>query len=162
MRPNMHAWQKAIDRWSKAAILALSGAFLLFLYSHRDQPLLSVVRPGIFWWFTTILIAYVLGAMARNPALTFATITFRRIQHVPGAHLRAFGGFFFSRNTYSEILEPILRDLFDEYCEALATDHLWKARWICLRGYWSFWLAVTAQLPVSAAKMAYKIWKATR
>jgi hypothetical protein len=84
------------------------------------------------------------------------------IQLPPSFRLKDFAEFFFSRRTFETILEPTLRDLFDEYCEALAANRLWKARWVRIRGYWSFWSAVFAQLPISAVKMVYKIWQATR
>src|SRR5436309_167324 len=43
----------------------------------------------------------------------------RRMQP-PGCNLRKMAEFFFSPRTFKEILEPTLRDMFDEYCEALA------------------------------------------
>jgi hypothetical protein len=85
-----------------------------------------------------------------------------RIQAPPGLRLQAVAEFFFSPRTYKEILEPTLRDLFVEYCEALLINRPWKVRWVRIRGYWSFWSAVVAQLPISAVKMVYTIWKATR
>jgi hypothetical protein len=84
-----------------------------------------------------------------------------RIQVPPGFRLRAFAKFVFSHKTYSEIHEPTLRDLWEEYCEVVETRP-WKARWVCVRGYWSFWSTVFAQLPISLVKTIYKIWKATR
>jgi len=57
----------------------------------------------------------------------------------------------FSRQAFSEILEPTLRDLFDEHREAQEAGRPWKARWVRLRGYGSFWSAL-AQTPVSAVK----------
>lgn len=83
------------------------------------------------------------------------------LQRPPGARLRIVSEFFFSRRTYKEVFEPTIRDLFDEYCEALTDNRPWKARWVQIRGYWSFWSAVFAQMPISAVKVVYKIWKAT-
>jgi len=84
------------------------------------------------------------------------------LQIPPGLYLRRLAEFLFSRKTYDYILAPILRDLCDEYCEALAANRPWKTRWVRIRGYWSFWSAVFAQLPISTVKMVYKIWQATR
>jgi hypothetical protein len=85
-----------------------------------------------------------------------------QIKAPPGSRLRVFAEFCFSRRTYERVLEPILRDLFDEYCEALNDHRPWKARWVQTLGYWSFWSAVLAQMPISMVKMVYKIWQTTR
>jgi hypothetical protein len=84
------------------------------------------------------------------------------IQTPPGLYLRRFAELFFPRKIYDHIFAPILRDLFDEYCEALDQKRFWKSRCVRVRGYWSFWSALFAQLPISTAKMVYKVWKATQ
>jgi hypothetical protein len=84
------------------------------------------------------------------------------VYNPPGSRLLSFSEFFFSPKTHKEIFEPTIRDLFEEYCQALNARREWKARWVCIRGYWSFWSAVFAHLPISAVKMIYKIWQATR
>lgn len=83
-----------------------------------------------------------------------------RITTPPGMHLRAFADAVFSPKTRCLVLEPTLRDLYDEYCEALQEGRPWKARWARARGYFSFWSAVIAQLPVSLARKLLDIWKA--
>jgi hypothetical protein len=83
-----------------------------------------------------------------------------RLSSPPGARLRVVAEFTFSTKSYLEIFVPVLRDLFDEYCQALQAERPWKARWVRLRGYWSFWSAVVAQMPISIIKKAYQIWKA--
>lgn len=83
-----------------------------------------------------------------------------RLRGVPGGELRKWAEFFFSRNVYEKIFEPTLHDLFCEYCEALNLHRPWKARWVRIRGYWSFWSAVVAQTPISIVKRVYQIWKA--
>jgi hypothetical protein len=82
------------------------------------------------------------------------------IKAPPGWRLRDWAETVFSRKTYTTILEPILRDLLDDYCKALKEGRPSKARFVCLRGYWSFWAAVLAQLPISALKVVFQIWKA--
>ena len=83
-----------------------------------------------------------------------------RIARPPGVHLRAFADAVFSTKTRRLVFEPTLRDLYDEYCEALKEGRVWKARWTRARGYGSFWSAVLAQLPVSLLKKLLDIWKA--
>jgi hypothetical protein len=116
-------------------------------YSYVLYPHFSVLE----YFYSAVSFLLLLGILAS-----------RRIPVPPGACLRIVADFLFSRRTYVEILEPTLRDLFDEYCEALNQKRPWKARWVRVRGYWSVWSAVFAQLPISAVKMVYKIWKATR
>ena len=83
-----------------------------------------------------------------------------RLSPPPGIRLRVLAEFTFSAKTYLEIFVPVLRDLTDEYCQALKTERPWKARWVLLRGYWSFWSAVAAQMPISIIKKVCQIWKA--
>jgi hypothetical protein len=78
----------------------------------------------------------------------------------PGCSLRGLAELIFSPKTCQEVFEPICRDLFDEYCEALKQGKIWKARVALVRNYWAFWSAVAAQAPVSAVKVIVKIWKA--
>jgi hypothetical protein len=80
----------------------------------------------------------------------------------PGWRLRIMSESLFSCRTNELVLEPILKDLQEEHFEALHANRLRKARWVCFRGYYSFWSAVFSQLPISAVKMVYKIWQATR
>ncbi len=76
----------------------------------------------------------------------------KRILRPPGFKLQAFADLFFSPKTYGNVLEPVLRDLQAEHMEALAEGRPRKARWVHIRGTWSFWAAVVAQLPVSLLK----------
>lgn len=87
--------------------------------------------------------------------------TKRSIQTPPGLRLLALAEFLFSHRTFKMVLEPTLRHLYDEYCEALNARRPRKAAWVRIRGYWSFWSAVMAQLPISLLKRAFELWKAS-
>lgn len=82
-----------------------------------------------------------------------------KIHDPPGFRLLAFAGFIFTTKIYSEVLEPTIRDLQDEHIAALAQGRIGKARWVKLRGYFSFWSAVIALVPGSLLKRLMKIWK---
>src|SRR5436305_873310 len=155
MRPLARFWLEALNRWSRNAIWAFCGILLFLLYLHRDQSLLRIAESGILrLWVSAIVLTSFLGFFAKIVIRALdLIIPSKRIQTSPVARLRAFAEFFFCRRTYSEILEPTLRDFFDEYCVALSQKRLWKAQWVRIRGYWSFWSAVFAQLPISAVKM---------
>lgn len=83
----------------------------------------------------------------------------RVVKSPPGLKLRRIGDFFFSRATFEAVLEPTLADLEDEYQAALFEGRTWKARWVKIRGYWSFWAAMAAQAPLSMIKRLFEIWK---
>ena len=54
------------------------------------------------------------------------------------------------------MLEPTIRDLQDEYNEALSENRRSKARYVRLRGYCGFWSAVSAQCSGSVVKILLK------
>ncbi|HUT50397.1 MAG TPA: hypothetical protein VM325_13740 [Alphaproteobacteria bacterium] len=83
----------------------------------------------------------------------------RPIHRPPGWRLHRLATFVYSPKTFDRVFVQTLRDMQDEHSEALSQGRLLKARWVVLRGYWSFWSTAAAQLPVSAAKKLYEIWK---
>jgi hypothetical protein len=84
------------------------------------------------------------------------------LSHAPGWGLRRFAETCFSQKTFTEVLEPILSGLQKEHFEALAAGRPWKACMVLVRGYFSFWSTVVAQLPLSLARLIYEIWKSTK
>jgi hypothetical protein len=50
----------------------------------------------------------------------------------------------------------------EEHFDALQAHRPWQARMALVRGYWSFWSAVLAQLPISFARRIYEVWKTTK
>jgi hypothetical protein len=146
------------------------ASWLMYLYANRDRPLgliFSSPFMPLFLLFTlpglwTLRRRRSLFEWIDRRILKIYSTQSSLIKEVPGWGLRKVAELFFSPKTYREVFEPTLRDLLDEYCEALAANRPWKARWVRIRGYWSFWSAVFAQLPISAVKMVYKIWQATR
>ncbi len=82
----------------------------------------------------------------------------RAVHRPPGARLDAFSSFFFSKRTYQTVLKPYLAELQEEYFEALKEGRSRKARWVRLRGVVCFWSHVLLQLPVSATRLAKKLW----
>lgn len=86
----------------------------------------------------------------------------RGLSRPPGWRLHCFAETWFSKKTFTQVLEPILSDMQLEYFEALAAKRPWKARIVLLRGYLSFWSAVVAQAPLSVLSLLYKVWKTTK
>jgi hypothetical protein len=57
----------------------------------------------------------------------------------PGSSLRRLAERILAPATYAFVLKPTLSDLAEEHALALVENRLWKARWVRLRGYGSFW-----------------------
>jgi hypothetical protein len=82
------------------------------------------------------------------------------LQRPPGYGLLWFADFFYSRKSVDECLRPTIQDLQDEYVEALAAKRPQKARWVRIRGTWSFLCAAGLLTMVGIGKQVVKIWKA--
>lgn len=82
-----------------------------------------------------------------------------RISKAPGHYLLRIAEFAFSKKTFTEVFEPTIRDLRDEYNEALLEGRSWKARWVRSRGYWSFLNAAGLTSIVGVGKNVVKLWK---
>jgi hypothetical protein len=83
----------------------------------------------------------------------------RAIARAPGWRLNAFAKFVFPKKIYERVLQPTLADLESEYAEALAEGDVLKAKWVKVRGIYSFWAAALLQLPVSLVRLIVTIWK---
>lgn len=83
-----------------------------------------------------------------------------RLHRPPGYGLLWFADFFYSKKSVEECLRPTIQDLQDEYAEALAAKRPHKARWVRIRGTWSFACAAGLLTMASIGKQVVKIWKA--
>jgi len=155
----MASFDQVVDRWIKGTLCICFAVLFVYLYMHRDVPLRVIFGSDPF--ISILFISSALAGLILIPALKNAEkyIFKIRVRTAPGVRLQLLARFFSSHKTYREVLEPTLLDLLDEYCAALQDKSPWRARWIRIRGYWSFWAAVVAQIPISAVKLAYKIWK---
>ncbi|HWM90810.1 MAG TPA: hypothetical protein VN493_08595 [Thermoanaerobaculia bacterium] len=115
---------------------------------------LWIIAIGIVSTFMSGLVSLVV-ILYRRPARA------SRISSPHGWGLRRFAELCFSKKTFTQVLEPALSDMQKEHFEALRAGRPWQARMAIVRGYWSFWSAVVAQLPIPFARLVFKIWKAT-
>lgn len=83
-----------------------------------------------------------------------------RLHRPPGYGLLWVADFFYSKKSVEECLRPTIQDLQDEYAEALAANRPHKARWVRIRGTWSFACAAGLLTMASIGKQVVKIWKA--
>jgi hypothetical protein len=105
---------------------------------------------------------YLAFAMPSTSMALYKLFRSSRLFRPPGYSLQNFAELCFSKKTFTQVLEPALSDMQKEHFEALAADRPWKARMVLARGYWSFWSAIAAQLPISFARRVYEVWKATK
>jgi hypothetical protein len=68
--------------------------------------------------------------------------------------------FFYSRRTFEEVFQPTISDLQEEYLDALAERRPWKARWVKVRGIWSFFSAVLLQTFTGVGKYLVRFLRA--
>lgn len=86
----------------------------------------------------------------------------RRSSPPPGSNLRRLAQRLCSPASYVRVLEPALSDLAEEHALALAEHGPWRARYVRLRGYWSFWAAVAAHLVAAVGRKFSKLWARSR
>jgi hypothetical protein len=91
--------------------------------------------------------------------LLFQQRSGKKLYQPPGSRLLRLAEFLCSRKTYEEVLEPAIIDLREEYHQALSAGRTWKAKWVLVRGYWSFFNAAGLMSLVRIAKSIVKIWK---
>lgn len=82
-----------------------------------------------------------------------------RLHQPPGLGLLRIAEFLYTRKTFEDVFLPTVTDLQDEYMEALAQGRTHKARWVRIRGYWSFFAAMGLQSGVGALKRAVQLWR---
>lgn len=90
------------------------------------------------------------------PKVSYKNPSAKSVSLPPGIRLGQLSEFFFSEKTVTDVVTPILSDMQMEYCQALAENRIWKARWIRIRGYWSFWEAIAL---LNVLKALAEIWR---
>ncbi len=81
------------------------------------------------------------------------------VQLPPGHLLILFADFFFSRRKNERLFLPLISDMREEYYQASAENRLWKARWVQIRGAWSFFAVIGADRAYSMVLLFVKAWK---
>ncbi len=81
------------------------------------------------------------------------------IRHAPGHYLLSFANFLYSKKTYERVFVEQISDMREEYYEALSEGKDWKARWIIVRGWYSFITSMIVRIPNSLLKMVIETWK---
>jgi len=82
-----------------------------------------------------------------------------RVHRPPGFGLCKFASRVYGKKAYNDVVVSSIENLQHEHIEALAAGQWHEARWVLIRGYWSFWAAVVARLPVSIVRLVVQLWK---
>ena len=77
----------------------------------------------------------------------------------PGALAKSLLSFLFSKKAFESVFAQAIIDMREEHADALASGHLWKARWIVLRDHLNLGLTVAAYFTVTVMKKVTGIWK---
>jgi len=83
----------------------------------------------------------------------------RTVRRPVGSSLRGLAEFLVSKKSFEQIYEPLVSDMRLEYCEALAANRWWKARWVWVRGNWSFLTAAFAHFCASGVRHVVRAWR---
>jgi hypothetical protein len=81
------------------------------------------------------------------------------ISSAPGSVFISISEFIFSERKHLETIVPLIVDMREEYFEALSQDRIWKARWIRIRGTWSFFKAIGLDRAFAFVSFFVKAWK---
>ena len=87
------------------------------------------------------------------------TTTTHKIIPAPGFGLLRIAKFVFSKKAREQVFVPIICDMQVEHINALEEGNLLKARWVVIRGQFSFWNKVVCFAPVSLLRQCTDIWK---
>jgi len=80
----------------------------------------------------------------------------------PGSRVLQIAQFCYSRKKYERIFLQTAADMREEYFEACSAGQIWKARWVHVRGVWSFYAAVLTDIPLSVVGLVVKLWIAAK
>ena len=82
-----------------------------------------------------------------------------RITLPPGHLLRDFVNLAYSKKIAERVLLPTITDMQKDWMDANPVNCPWKARWVTIRGYWTFLKVIGLQGVVSIIKRIFDAWK---
>jgi hypothetical protein len=156
-------WVASVDGVRRFVVSALN-VFSITRGNNSSDWLGRILVWIISWvfWILIPLTGFVWLLKTSRGIATFASKNHAAvICRAPGWGLNRFAGWFFSRRTLEEVLQPVLADMQAEFVEAVSEGRIYKARWVQLRGYVRFWTHVAAQCPVSIVRVAARLWSST-
>jgi hypothetical protein len=77
----------------------------------------------------------------------------------PGGFLLICSEFILPKNYYTNVALPVVVDMRGEYFDALSQNRIWKARWVRIRGTYSFFAAIGLDRAFAFVSFFIKAWK---
>jgi hypothetical protein len=133
-------------------------AFEHLIYSHKKRKLYEhkkARRHEILYFIHALLYLVSLQFLLR----IMSTGRNRLAASPPGHNLIEFASFLFSKRANQMIYLPLISDMREEYNEALFQNRTWKARWIHIRGIYSFFAAIGLDRAFAFVSFFIKAWK---
>jgi hypothetical protein len=81
------------------------------------------------------------------------------IVYCPGNWMLSWSETFFSRKFFKKVCLSSINDMREEYFEALSQNRIWKARWVRIRGTYSFFAAIGLDRAFTFVSFFIKAWK---
>jgi hypothetical protein len=142
---------------------ALTLGYISFdIGSHRWSELIKRIAVSLIFAFTLTGFDAVWTGVTFGSLLYWVTkgVSKNGLLSIPaGNGLLAFAEFFFNRKKYQEIFIPIVADMREEYFEAMAQNRIGKARWVRVRGTYSFFAAIGLDRAFAFVSFFIKAWK---
>ena len=112
----------AIKIFAKSYSLGLlAGLLLASIFKGTLSQILELVNLTGALFASIAGLAFMVNGLFREvfDKRKQADISENRLHSAPGWRLRRIAKLLFSPRTFERVLEPILRDLYEEYCQAL-------------------------------------------
>ena len=132
---------------------------IVHLTKYIDNRMMHSSRQGrihlILYYVYGSLHLLTLGFLWRNKAIFDASVVLK----APGISMLAVAEFVFSKKQNEKVFVPIIADMREEYFEALSQSRIWKARWVRIRGTYSFFAAMGLDRAFAFVSFFVKAWK---
>jgi hypothetical protein len=149
----------------KALRAMRSIAMTQFLMSLNLGLTIALLGPGFVESSSIILKIAIIGSLllsASNVHWAFTYNNGSKIVLPAGSKLHSFAGFVYSKKTLEMVFLPIISDMRQEYFEALSKNQIWKARWVRVRGTWSFFAAMGLDRAFAFVSFFMETWRSAK
>jgi hypothetical protein len=154
-RPRGKAAKRPLVRYRGGVVTVAEMASVVHNENSQHLAQIAIASNALLQGFLRDQALRKLVWSAANPSLARRaeirhgwSITRRRVRQAPGSRLLWLADLLFSRKSVEEVLEDAVIDMRREYFEALADGRTGKARWIRLRGTWTFLCAAWELTPI--------------
>lgn len=148
---------------SRAQVLKLQADLEAMNHSaHNQQGILTQEALDKIEEAGQLLLKSTIAAkkLAANHAAGMNRTQRPKILVPPGSKLLGLSRKIFPKKFTQEVLESTITDMQFEYIESMDAGAEWHRRWVCVRGYASYALALFCGLSATVGKKLVDAWKA--